>query len=224
MKENASFFMVRHGGSNYECEGTDITKEGFKQMEKAADDLIKRLDRDNDLIILVSSPKARAKGSLAVINRKIGEAGFRIVDLPKEKNIRKRLAGMVTMDVYGKMHEIESDEFNAVMDELWGEHVSMDDIKSKFQKWATQGNLRFLASGGSTNTHEEMVNDVKNELDFANRSVSFHAKKKKENERVVVVAVTHGEVIDTFLGKNGPGASASDEDWREVDYGEIVEI
>lgn len=217
-------FMVRHGGSNYECEGDDITEQGEKDMEVAAMKLINDLNKERDIIILTSSPKARAAASARIMEKKMREAGFRILNLPKNKDSREKLAGMVTEDEHGRKHTIEGDEFNLVMDELWGEHISATEVRKKFKEWAEKENLAFNTLHGRTNTYKDVRMDVESEIKFANRATRFHLNGKRGDYRVVIIAVTHGEVMDTApngdLSAN-PGLKGNG---IEMEHGSILKI
>lgn len=227
-KEDASsepiIFFVRHGASNYEGEGLDITEEGVRQMEEVAEFFANSLDKDKDVLVLISSLKARARGSLMVLRKKLEEFGFKIVQLPKDKEYRERLSGMNTMDKEGKPHSIEGAEFNEVMERVWSSCLSSDKLKEKIQEWAKNDQFAFHAAEGRTNTYGEMSLDINREVSFVKRAVSLYFSESDVEKRVVIIGVTHGEVIDFILQNHAEKIFSLKENGEEATLGGIVRL
>lgn len=91
--------IIRHGKTDYkelndpdyrlnpeapdfklDPEHLDLNEQGIREIEKTAEQLLGMIDKDNEMVLLVTSPNYRARSSQLLISRRLSENGVTILN------------------------------------------------------------------------------------------------------------------------------------------------
>ncbi|MBU1036521.1 hypothetical protein KKF32_00615 [Patescibacteria group bacterium] len=167
--------IVRHGSTDYKeltnsdfefnpdspdfklnAEHLDLTKEGIKEILEAAQQIEQRIDKQNEVVILTTSPNFRAQSSIFLIEKYLRENGVTILNsekIFKTQSLRQIKFRDVPHDEWVEHHQryIEDDPDFAklptevahtqIVNEVYGQTISefctegYDDIDQRFNNF-----------------------------------------------------------------------------------------
>jgi broad specificity phosphatase PhoE len=206
--------IVRHGQTNYkelttpsfvfkseivrenlDPEHLDLTEEGIKEILEAAEQIEQRLDKQNEIVLLATSPNFRAQSSMLLIEKYLSEHGVTILN-PENTLITQSLRQITFRDTshdeWVKRHmeyikdkpgfanlpteeahsQIVNEAFGQTIDEFCTENY--DDINQRFDNF-----IRHMS-----NIQNWLSPDTKNLL---------------KGKRLRVIALTHEELPARFM-------------------------
>jgi len=218
---NIKVFRVRHGESNYDelskenidAENSDLTDEGVKSLEKTSEKLLEILNPETDLIVIASSERRRAMASAEIIDRKLREANFTIWEDPKQeerngkaRNIRSKINDMEIIDKESKKVVKPGDEkYWEASGDAWAKHLGENPeipIKDAYPLWFKGELERLDGEQYESDSKKEIDKRSKEHLAFLMKvSQKFQPKLAKENKRIVIIEVEHGESLDSLSQK-----------------------
>jgi broad specificity phosphatase PhoE len=237
-------YRVRHGKSVYHehTEGKnnipedelDLTSEGVRDIEKAAEIIKEHIDPKRDTVVLISSPRRRAKSAIKIIGDRLGEA-FKdqniiqtLADNPKYEKRLESFASANLVDENGKPIKTDDSRYP----KLFAEQVPRLKDMAKEAGLPTSG---FLASHP-----DEQFGQFERTIDL-NKRIRRHltllvlaARIKqpqlaKLGKRLVIIEVEHNETLDEMYEKASKGkytfkTKTPDEKGTGAVEGEVLEM
>jgi len=189
--------FIRHGKSVYSEQGRDLTPEGEKQVIASAREIIEKINPAKEIVVLLSSPAARAKGSAEII------AG-----LMDEKKIEIYHRG-----VTGSMRNFDQKD-KKYLEELWHDAekagVSADVLYAKHPKFQAQSE-KFETQGEVRKRAERVFNWI--------RYLAEHAKKT--DKTIHIIGVSHFEFLNPIM-EDLFGHKV--EEGKGISYGEDLKV
>lgn len=220
--ESIRVFRVRHGDTPYKEQlggleegGIDLTEKGVQQLEEAANEIAERLDKEGDVISIISSPRQRARDSADIIRRILIERGFSVWEDPKERIEQDRIR---STDLFNDEDEIiHVDDPKYV--EGWSKIAA--DMPQQLQQGETGTQLWKRGGIASTEKSEDVYSRSRDQLTFLTRIA--RQIQPKVDKHIVIIQVEHEETMDDLLevasgGKLGIAAGSGSE------KGEVFEL
>jgi hypothetical protein len=220
-------FRVRHGETKYLehngllTEGAiDLTEKGIGQIKESAATIANRIDRENSIVFVISSPRKRAVDSADFLESELRSLGFEIGELKeRHKDIaKKRLEGTNVLGKDGNTVPT-SDPQHAI---LYKEAV--EEIKKLSA--GVEPPPGFIALWEkdlvpNMEPRDDVMERVRGELTMLKRiSNRFAGKTEKA---IVVVQLEHTETIDEMLEVASSGVMGGVQG-NEVEKGEVFEL
>lgn len=207
--------IIRHGETEYkelqdigfkfdpelkdfklDTEHLDLSDEGIKGIIETAEQLENVIDKDNELVILVTSPNYRAQSSVLLIEDYLKQKGVNILNPAKEilkaqnlrqitfKDIKSRAEWIETDKKFREKHpshkRLTSDEAHVEIAKMLGKDIT--DIFSEDYDKINQRFQRFL---------RHMIN--------LNHWLRDETKASLKDKRIRLVCLTHEELPARFM-------------------------
>jgi len=189
--------FIRHGKSAYSEQGRDLTPEGEKQVVASAKEIIEKINPAKEMVVLLSSPAARAKGSAEIIT-----------GLMEEKGIEIYKRGVVS-----SMRNFDQKD-NKYLEELWQDAekagVSADFIYAKHPKYQDK-NEKFETQGEVRKRAGRVFNWI--------RYLAEHVKKT--DKTIHIIGVSHFEFLNPIMEDL---FDYKVEEGKGISYGEDLKI
>lgn len=126
--KDIAVYRIRHGESVYteynadvETTEDDLTDAGKKQIVNTIKFIAQSLNKEQDIIVVVSSPRIRTIGSANLAKKILKEMGFNVWDDNKKRDIRWRLRSPDVLDGYGNIITKKDSGYKGVQDKLKNE-------------------------------------------------------------------------------------------------------
>jgi broad specificity phosphatase PhoE len=229
--ESIKVFRVRHGTSNYlehkgqiEQENVDLTEAGVEQIQASAQAIATQIDKNNDIVWIVSSPRARTQQSASIIKQYLIEQGITVWDDPKNRQIQDRVR---SFDIYGQDGKTVNpgDEqyqsvYNDFLQTLKRELPDMTTMEAYSQ--VLQGKHNFP---DQIETFDKVRARTRNQLTYLTRIAQYIQPKVYETlrKRVVIVQTEHTESLEDFYATLSQGEFSVYQD-SGLQPGDVVEL
>ncbi|MFA5188990.1 MAG: phosphoglycerate mutase family protein [Patescibacteria group bacterium] len=167
--------FIRHGKSSYTEQGRDLTPEGEKQVLASAREIIEKINPTKEIVVLLSSPAARAQGSAEIITGLMEEKGIEIY----KRGVVSSMRNFDQKDnkyLEGLWQDAEKAGVSA--DQIYAKHPKYQDMNEKFE---TQGEVRKRAA--------RVFNWI--------RYLAEHAKKT--DKTIHIIGVSHFEFLNPIM-------------------------
>ncbi len=200
-------FRFRHGSSkyselNYEVptDEFDLTEEGKQEVIDGVNSIMKGLDKNNDIIVLVSSPKVRAKGSMQLAKNIFEKNGFTVWKSKDDTRlIRNNIRSGDTLD--DERNPVEkgdqgfSEAQSKALDEANALLTSETDMPTVWANYSDKisGFEKFDDVGKRANKEIELL------------FKTAHMIQTKTEKQIVVISFEHGETVDPVVSMFGEG-------------------
>lgn len=215
--DHMKVFRVRHSETEYKelfggelKEGDfDLTDKGMEQIEAAAQRIAAKLDRDNDVICIISSPIRRTRDSAKIMREYFHANNYEVWEDPKGRTTHPRIRAVDFLDENGQALEPG--------DENYTENIKR--IIKEIDRMKPEGmpSEEFYYNNSEKIPQGEKYEDVKKRVATHMRGLQMVARsiQPKVKKRIVIVQLEHGETVDAMLenassrqltGKKGTGA------------------
>jgi broad specificity phosphatase PhoE len=104
--KNIKVFRVRHGNTPYneQLKGVpdeseiDLTEQGIKEIEQAAENISQRLNKDEDIVCVIYSPRKRTRDSAQIIRKYLTDKSFTVWEDIKRREEQDRIRSTDILD------------------------------------------------------------------------------------------------------------------------------
>lgn len=200
-------FRFRHGSSEYSelnpdvpTSESDLTEEGNREIALGITAVMQELDKNNDVIVLASSPKVRAIGSMLLAKNILQENGFTVWESRDDSRlIREKIRSGDTLDSEGSPIEKPHPGFSAAQRRALQQVAELLNPGSDVPTtWANNpdkisGFERFDDVGKRANEEVAMLFKV------------ARLVQSKTEKQIVVISFEHGETVDPVIRMLGEG-------------------
>ena len=200
-------FRVRHGDTEYkeQLQGIederemDLTDKGMEQVEAVAMRIADRLDKDNDIVWVISSPIKRTKDSAAIIREYLRANDFDIWEDHLKREDQESIRSSDILDEQGNPMERGSEEYVAGFQRL------VEKINELKPEDMDLSQYYFLNSEklSESETFKDVQGRASNQLKKLGRIARWIQPKVKK--RIVVIQLEHGETMDELMEKGSDG-------------------
>lgn len=228
-------FRVRHGESAYHehtggrhalpDDDPDLTEEGIRDVENAAEAIIGHIHPESDIVVLLHSPRRRAESAASIIGQKLKERYGKdvVYELPAEQKhheTQTRVTSFEIVDESGEVVPIDAprypDLFNTQLEGL-AAVAAEEDIP-------TGG---YIASHGfkGFENYADVIKRTRNQLTYLVRIARTIQPKiaKQYGKRLVIVETEHNESLDD-LAEQASNGEYTLKKGTGIDPGEVVAI
>ncbi|TSD02553.1 MAG: hypothetical protein Athens071416_644 [Parcubacteria group bacterium Athens0714_16] len=225
-------FRFRHGSTEYTELNPDITTDEFDLTEKGKDEvtagansIMKTLDKEKDVIVFVSSPRVRAKGSMKIVRDIFENNGFTIWKSRDDSRlIKKELRSGDDFNDEGNPIEKDHPDFrssrektmNALKDLTENKGADLSDITDISIAWANAKDRV-----GNLENFDEAGERTKKLIDLAFKVA--HTTQKKTEKQIVIISFEHAETIDPITSAISEG-ELSLKKGNSINKGEPLEM
>ena len=206
--KNMKVFRVRHGNTPYneqlkgvqDNETIDLTEQGVREIEEAAENIAQRLNKDEDVVCVVHSPRKRTRDSAQIIRNYLTDRGFTVWDDPKEREEQYRVRSTDILDSESQPISHNEPAYAPAFRELLSSlKQSVPPGSTATQHWK-QGGIDVLE------TPENVGQRSKDQLAFLMRIA--HTIQPKVDKHIVVVELEHEETLDDIVSHATDGATS----------------
>lgn len=216
-------FRVRHGTTHYyeqlkgipDSSVIDLTEQGIEEIKGAAKNISLRLDKKNDIICIINSPRKRTHDSAQIIKEYLANEGFEIWEDKKEREGQHRIRSTDILNSNSK--PIAHDELEYA--------PAFRDLLLKIKQVVPAGvsATKYWKEGG--------LSDLENPIDVEKRSKSqlallmriAHTIQPKVDRHITIIELEHEETLDDLLTRatNGEAGIKNDSGSKN---GEVFEL
>jgi len=207
--------IVRHGKSKYKeyfdkefkfdqsaddfslsPDSLDITKEGIEELEETARQIENLINKENEILLLVTSPSARAQSSLLVVRKYLEQQGITFLN-PNKTYKTKQLRPLDLKNV-----EKDKDEFIQKTQEYVKEVGSLSAPTDEVKEEIAQRMNREFGDLFAENSFEAVNNRLKR---FLRHMINIHkslfddTKKTIGDKQLRILCLSHEELPVKFI-------------------------
>ncbi len=213
--EYLKMFRIRHGSTNYTelnpnipTDEYDLTVEGKEEVVQGVNSIIETLDKENTVVVLASSPRVRAKGSMKIARNIFEENGFTIWESRDDSRlIREELRAGVDFNDEGDPIQKDHPDFkasrektmNALKELVDNEDAGLSNAVDLSIAWANAegnvGNLENFDKAGERSTKA---------LDLIFKVA--HTTQKKTDKQIAIISFEHAETMDPITSAVSEGS------------------
>ncbi|HCU71051.1 MAG TPA: hypothetical protein DIC35_04880 [Candidatus Moranbacteria bacterium] len=216
-------FRVRHGDTEYHehtqekelgPEDLDITKKGESQMDAAARVIGRKLNKDEDLVCVIASPRMRAQNGKKIMEEYFRKMGFSVSDDERLDKHQERVRN-VDLQNEGMIIPVGAEDYP----ELFREIVT--DLEERTPEGMSRDAYMFEKGHEKLESFEEITKRSRRQLaGFMRIAKNIQPKLDK---RIVIIQIEHCETLDDFYEQASEGeySMISESGPRK---GEVVEI
>jgi len=197
-----SDFKFDLSDSNFKLdeEHLDLNQKGIENILKTAKSLVDRIDKENEVILFVTSPNYRAESSTLLIKNFLENKGIKVIDrYLKSKNIRqigfkpKKDGGQFDLNSWRE----QDDRYH--QGEVIGNNISTEKIHQEIVKRLEKewDDIFSEDYDGINKRFERFLRHMIN----INQYFSEATKRVIGNKRVRIVILTHEEVPTKYINK-----------------------
>jgi bisphosphoglycerate-dependent phosphoglycerate mutase len=196
---------VRHGQTPYneQLKGVpaedeiDLTEQGIKEIEAAAESIASRLDKEEDIVCLTHSPRKRARDSINIIKKYLGDAGFTVWEDQKGRESQDRIRSTDILDEEDAPIPHDDPAYAPAFRELiQGLKEELPEGVSATEYWK-EGNVEGIEQPESVDRR------AKDQLSFLMRVA--HTIQPKVDKHIALVQLEHEETLDDLVARATDG-------------------
>lgn len=221
--KNIKVFRVRHGNTPYneQLKGVpdeseiDLTEQGIREIEQAAENISQRLNKDEDVVCVVHSPRKRTRDSAQIIRNYLVDRGFTVWDDPKEREEQTRVRSTDILNSESQPIPHNEPAYAEAFREL------LSNIKQSVPPGSTA--TQYWKQGGidALETPESVGQRSKDQLAFLMRVA--HTIQPKVDKHIAIVELEHEETLDDIVS-NATDGSTSIREGNGPKTGEVFEL
>lgn len=207
--------VVRHGPTDYrelrdekftfdpdaadfalDAEHLDLTEKGIRKITETAERLAGMIDKDNEAIMLITSPQARARSSMLVIEKVLSEHGIEILN--PGTGVKQSERGLSQIPQRNPVIGKQAIEMNM---KLRAEQPEWKNLTPEELDEAVAQRLGIEVSDMFSKSREEVGEEFKRFLRHAvniDQHLSDATKERIGGKRLRIVCVTHEERLNRF--------------------------
>lgn len=228
-KEKSKFshmkvFRVRHGDTEYHeqtqnkalgPEDLDITNKGKMQMNTAARIISRKLNKNEDIICVIASPRIRTQNGKKIVETYLKEKGFtvlnnEIIDKPQE-----RIKNLDIYDDEGNIIPVGDENYPKFFQKI------ISDLEERTPKGMSRD--AYMQKEGHEN-----LQDINETGEKARRQLAGFMRVAKNiqskcDKHIVVIQLEHCETLDDFY-ENASDGEYSMKNESGPRKGEIIEL
>ncbi len=206
--QNIKVFRVRHGHTPYneqlkgipDDDTIDLTEQGIKEIEASAENISQRLNKDEDVVCVVYSPRKRTRDSAQIVKNYLIDRGFTVWDDPKEREDQYRVRSTDILNSESQPISHNEPAYAPAFRELLSSlKQSVPHGSTATQHWK-QGGVDVLE------TPESVDKRSKDQLAFLMRVA--HTIQPKVDKHIVVVELEHEETLDDVVSHATDGVTS----------------
>lgn len=222
--ENMIVFRLRHGETDYhehtgekklnpgEC---DITETGRKMMEKDAEIIMQQIDKNNDIICVVSSPRIRAKNGKDIIEHELRLRGYNVWEGDVVDEPQKFIRGLDMYDSDGEVIDLEDSEYSVAYNKMVEEMEKIKPVDQSHEQFYSQ-------------LEDDRLETVKSAGERARYQLSKFVRiarnvQLKINKRIVIVEIEHCETLNDIYSEASSGEYSMEKDTGPA-RGEMIRL
>ncbi len=222
--EKMVVFRLRHGETDYhehtgekklnpgEC---DITETGRKMMEKDAEIIMQQIDKNKDIICVVSSPRIRAKNGKDIIEHELRLRGYNVWEGDVVDEPQKFVRGLDMYDSDGEVIDLEDSEYSVAYNNLVEETEKIKPVDQSHEQFYSQ-------------LEDDRLETVKSAGERARYQLSKFVRiarnvQSKINKRIVIVEIEHCETLNDIYSQASHGEYSMEKDTGPV-RGEMIRL
>ncbi|MFZ2188633.1 MAG: phosphoglycerate mutase family protein [Candidatus Moraniibacteriota bacterium] len=217
-------FRVRHGDTQYhehtqgkkmEREDLDVTPKGEMQMDSVARIIGRRLNKENDVICVIASPRVRTQNGKKIFEEYFKKKGFSVlnnkrIDLPQE-----RIKSVDIYDDAGNVVPVGDEKHPALFERI------VSDLEKRTPEGMSRDAYMFESGHENLESFEESKKRSRRQLaGFMRIAKNIQLKFDKH---IVIIQIEHCETLDDFYeqASGGEYSMISDSGPKK---GEVVEL
>ena len=206
--KNIKVFRVRHGQTPYheqlkgipDEDTIDLTEQGIKEIEEAAENISQKLNKNEDVVCIVHSPRKRTRDSAQIIRKYLTDRDFIVWDDLKEREAQNRVRSTDIFDSESKPISHDEPTYAPAFRELLSKiKESVPSGRTATQHWK-KGGIDVLE------TPESVGQRSKDQLALLMRVA--HTIQPKVDKHIVVVELEHEETLDDIVSHATAGETS----------------
>lgn len=221
--ENIKVFRVRHGNTPYneqlkgipDKDTIDLTEQGIEEIKNAAKNISSRLDKENDIVCIINSPRKRTNDSAQIIKEYLIAEGFNIWEDQKGRQEQYRVRSTDILDSNLKPISHDELEYAPAFRELLSKIKQVVPAGTSATKYWKEGGINDLEAPADVDKRS------KNQLALLMRIA--RTIQPKVDKHIAIIELEHEETLDDLLTRATDGEAGLKRD-SGPKTGEVFEL